>query len=56
MTQKRYVQISIPQEVLDEIDSNREESLLTRSAWFLKAAKAYLEGNSTSKPRKRIDL
>ena len=56
MAQKKYVQISIPREVLDEIDCNREESLLTRSAWFLKAAKAYLEGNSASKPKKRIDL
>lgn len=43
MTKKTKVQITLPEELVQEIENECNRDYLTKSAWFLKVVKAALE-------------
>lgn len=42
-TKNIKVQITLPKQIVEDIDEELKESLISRSTWFLKVAKAELE-------------
>ena len=54
---KKNIQISIPMDLYEEIEASREQSLLTKTAWFTLASREKLEKERGGRQiKKTIDL
>lgn len=47
-------QITIPKELSDRIEIDMEQTYLTKSAWFIKLAKEYLDDRDKAKKGKKL--